>query len=237
MRAIIFAAGLGTRIQEISKGKPKALVELEGETLLERAIEYLSNNGIDEVIVNIHHQAEMMKAFITSKTFPIPVTISDESDLLLDTGGGLLNARPFLEKDDFVVFNVDVLTNLNLKAMLEKHRASQSIATLAVRKRSTSRYLLFNNKNKMIGWENTSTKEQILHSSQEYQRLAFSGIHILSPKIFDLLEQINEKVFSITKAYIELSKEHNIYGFIHDEDYWFDVGKPDSYLQASNFIK
>jgi len=238
MKAIIFAAGLGTRIQEITKGKPKALLTINGEILLEKAIGFLSDNGVNEVIINIHHRIDLMKDFISSTNFPIPVSISDESDLLLDTGGGLLKARSFFNEDkDFVVFNVDVISNIDLQEMYKMHRQSNALATLAVRNRKTSRYLLFNNNNKMIGWENKNSKEQILHSDEKYQSLAFSGIHILSPQIFDLLEQEKSSVFSITKSYINLSKEHKIQAYIHDQDYWFDVGKPESYKEASEFLK
>ena len=238
MKAILFAAGLGTRIQKISEGKPKALVVLNGKTLLELAINLLSENGIEEVIVNIHHQSEMMKKFILETVFPIKVSISDETDLLLDTGGGLLKAKYFFsDEDNFLVYNVDVITNIDLQKMLEYHKNTNAIATLAVRNRETSRYLLFNKENKMIGWENINTKEQILHSQEDFYQLAFSGIHILSTQIFDLLEKENNKVFSITKSYIRLSKDFRINGYVHNQDYWFDVGKPESYKEASDFLE
>jgi len=236
MKALLFAAGLGTRIQEISKGKPKALVVLNNKELIVHAIEYLHKNKIEEVIVNIHHQSKMMIDFISNYKFPIPVTISDESDLLLDTGGGLLNVKDFFKSEDtFVIYNVDVLTNLDLSKMFEFHKATNALASLAVRDRNTSRYLLFNKNNKMIGWENVGSGEKILHSSEASERLAFSGIHILSTKIFSLLED-SERIFSITKSYIKLSKEYLIQGYVHDNDYWFDVGKPESYYQAEKFL-
>ena len=239
MKAIIFAAGLGTRIQEISKGKPKALLTVNGEILLEKAINFLSENGVTELIVNIHHQSNLMKDFILNSNFPIPVSISDESDLLLDTGGGLLKARSFFnDGKDFIVFNVDIISNIDLQEMFKIHQKSNALATLAVRKRQTSRYLLFNDNLKMIGWENINTKEQILHHREEnYQQFAFSGIHILSPQIFDLLEEEKKKAFSITKSYIDLSKNHKIQAYIHNQDYWFDVGKPESYKEACEFLK
>lgn len=238
MKAIIFAAGLGTRIQEISKGKPKALVEFNGKTLLELAVEYLAKNGVEAVLINIHHRAEMMKDFINSTSFPIPITISDETDELLDTGGGLLKAKDFFKNEkDFVVFNVDVLTDLNLSEMQAVHNKSGAIATLAVRKRATSRYLLFDNSNRMVGWENIGTKEQILHKQVDYQQFAFSGIHILSTDIFCLLEEEKEIKFSITKSYIKFSKENTIQGYNHSNNYWFDVGKPESYNEALAYIQ
>lgn len=237
MKALLFAAGLGTRIQKISKGKPKALVELNGKTLLERAVDYLSNNGISELIVNIHHQADMMEEFISSQDFPIPVHISDERAQLLDTGGGLLKARHFFEgEENFLVYNVDVLSDINIEELIIQHKENKALATLAVRNRSTSRYLLFNLNNKMIGWENINTKERILHKDDVYKQLAFSGVHILSTKIFKLLDQRPNKAFSITKSYIELSEKNKILAFLHDDGYWFDVGKPDSYKAASEFL-
>ena len=238
MKAIIFAAGLGTRIQEISKGKPKALVEFDGKTLLERAVEFLANNGVEEVIINIHHRAEMMKVFINSHSFPIPISISDESDALLDTGGALLKAKDFFkDESDFVVFNVDVITNIDLNKMFDSHSKSDAIATLAVRDRKTSRYLLFDKDNRMIGWENILTKEQIIHRKSDYSQLAFSGIHILSKQIFPLLEMEQSPKFSITKSYISLSENYLIQAFNHSNDYWFDVGKPESYNEALEFLK
>ncbi len=237
MKSIIFAAGLGTRIQQISKGKPKALVEIQNKTLLQIAVEFLSKNGIEEVIVNIHHQSEMMKEFIEKINFPIPVSISDESNLLLDTGGGLLKARDFFSGENhFLAFNVDVISNININKMLKAHIESKALATLAVRDRSTSRYLLFDNQNKMVGWGNIQTKEQILHKEGIYNQLAFSGIHILSTKIFDFLEQEERENFSITQSYIQLSKDNVIRGYIHNQDYWFDVGKPESYKAAQDFM-
>ena len=238
MKAIIFAAGLGTRIQKISKGKPKALVNFNGNTLLELAVEYLAKNGVEAVLVNIHHQSDMMKAFINSHSFPIPITISDESKELLDTGGGLLKAKDFFKNcKEFVVFNVDVITDLKLSEMLEIHKKSEALATLAVRQRATSRYLLFDNTNRMIGWENTGTKEQIIHKNIDYKQFAFSGIHILSTDIFPLLEEEKEQKFSITKSYISLSKQNIIQAYNHTNDYWFDVGKPESYNEALEFIQ
>lgn len=237
MKAIVFAAGLGTRIQEISKGKPKALVEINNSTLLELAIRYLSDNGITEVIVNIHHRADLMKSFIKETVFPIPVSISDESDQLLDTGGGLLKAKSFLENEDFLVYNVDILTDLDLEEMITFHKANNAIATLAVRKRDTMRYLLFNKDLEMKGWENLKTKEQILHSEAPLFQYAFSGIHILSPQIFELLEKEEKVIFSITESYINLSKDYTIKAFPHDKNYWFDVGKLESYQEASVFLK
>ena len=237
MKAIVFAAGLGTRIQGISKGKPKALVEFRGKTLLELAIDFLSKNGIEEAIVNIHHQSEMMRKFISETKFPIPISISDETEMLLDTGGGLLKAKSFFrDEDDFLVYNVDVISNIDIQKMYKSHKASNAISTLAVRNRATSRYLLFNKENKMIGWENVNTNEQIIYSNENYLQLAFSGIHILSTKIFDLLEQEQQQKFSITKSYIRLSKDYFISGYVHDSDYWFDVGKPESYAEASDFL-
>ena len=238
MKAIVFAAGLGTRIQEISKGKPKALVEFDGKTLLEKAIDFLAKNGLEAVIVNVHHRSDLMKSFIKNHDFPIPVSISDESNLLLDTGGGLLKARSFFDgESDFVALNVDVLSNLNVQQMYQTHKKTNALATLAVRNRKTSRYLLFDTQNKMIGRKNINSKEQILHTKVSYQQLAFSGIHILSTQIFNLLEREEKSVFSITQSYINLSKENAIFAYIHNQDYWFDVGKPESYQEAKIFLK
>lgn len=237
MKAIIFAAGLGTRIQEISKGRPKALIEINNKPLLQLAIEYLAKNGIDAIIVNVHHQSQLIIDFINHSNFSIPISISDETDLLLDTGGGLLKAKSFFDEEDFIAYNVDVLTNLNLEQIIAEHKRSAAIATLAIRNRATSRHLLFDKDFRMIGWENSSTKEKIVHRSEAGFPFAFSGIQVLSPKIFKLINRNVLEPFSITKSYIELSKDYLIKGFLHDDNYWFDVGKPDTYQKACEFLK
>ncbi len=238
MKAIIFSAGLGTRIQSISKGKPKALVSIHQKPLIEYAIEYLLKFGIESMIVNVHHQADMLEAYIRGSKYASLVSISDERDLLLDTGGGLLKAQSFFDgEDNFVALNVDVLTDLDLKEMMAFHLKHSPIATLAVRQRATSRYLLFDRQHRMVGWENRNTQERILHTdSENLTPLAFSGVHILSSKIWKYLEQEKNKKFSITPAYIRIAQDEKIMGFEHQEGFWFDVGKSHTYQSACEYI-
>ncbi len=237
MKAIIFAAGLGTRIQSVSQGKPKALVEINKQTLLSLAIDYLYRNGVEQLIVNVHHRADLMKAYIGNQKWPINVEISDESDLLLDTAGGLIKAKSFFNgESDFVAYNVDILTDLDLKAMYKKHCQDKNLATLAVRERNTSRYFLQNERNQIRGWENAQTGVRIAPSGIDLKRVAFSGIHIISTKIFDFLPQ-NPMPLSITKSYIELAKDQHIGSFLHPDGFWFDVGKPETYAEAKQFLR
>lgn len=238
MKAIIFAAGLGTRIQSVTKGRPKALLQIQGKSLLEHSIEYLLKHEVNSIIVNVHHQAEMVVEHLKQSKYASIISISDEKDALLDTGGGLLKAKPFFDKEDtFIAINVDVITNLDLGKMLDYHHQTKAIATLAVRERETSRYLIFDEDNTMVGWKNINSNEVVLHKVSGIQKsLAFSGVHILSSDIWKYLEQEKESKFSITPAYIKLSEEETIKAFVHNEDYWFDVGKPETYQLAENFL-
>lgn len=232
MKAIIFAAGLGTRLQPHTNNKPKALVEINHTTLLEIQIRKLIKFGCDEIVVNVHHFSSMVKAFLKSKAFNLPIHISDETDQLLDTGGGLLKARSFLDgTDPFLAINVDVLTNLQLNNFFDFHSKSQAFVSLAVRKRPTSRYLLFDEHHILCGWENINTKEQIIVDSQALLKpLAFSGIHVINPAIFELIP--NKGKFSIIPEYLNLAKAHKIIAYQHDEDFWMDVGKADQLEDA-----
>ncbi len=238
MKAIIFAAGLGTRIQSVTKGKPKALLEIQGKPLLEHAIEYLLKYGVDSIIVNVHHQADMILEYIQNSRYASIISISDERQQLLDTGGGLLKAKSFFEGEEvFIAINVDVMTDLDLNQMLHFHKQSGAIASLAVRNRNTSRYLIFDEENTMIGWKNIKTKEEIIHKTNVLQNdFAFSGVQVLSSSIWTYLEQIPEKKFSITPVYIQLSKDKVIKAFHHNKGYWFDVGKPETYEKAKVFF-
>jgi len=236
MKAIIFAAGLGTRIQTITKGLPKALLVFDGVSLLERAIVYLQKNAVTEIIVNVHHQAELIKSFILERKWDIPIYISDETDKLLDTGGALLKVQDFFSKEkDFVAYNVDIITNLNLLEMIEYHRKEGAIATLAVRNRQTSRYLLWDNDNNMIGWENVQKNERILHKEIPFVQAAFSGVHIVSGQIFNYIHK--KGAFSITPLYIDLAKNQKIKAYFHNDTYWFDVGKPETYKLAQDYFR
>ncbi|MFW5832194.1 MAG: nucleotidyltransferase family protein [Prolixibacteraceae bacterium] len=234
MKAMIFAAGLGTRLQEATQNKPKALVDIGGKTLLQRAIEKLKNEGISEVVVNVHHYPVLMKEFIENNYFGIPVKISDETNDLLETGGGLKKAAPLLKgKEPVILYNVDVLTNLRLSEVVQQHKNSNALVTLVVRDRKTQRYFKFDRNKRLVGWINKKTGERkisIPENFEQAERMAFSGIHVLQPEAFKLFP--DEKRFSLTDWYLNLAKNHLIKGFYDDSEFWMDVGKPNELAEA-----
>lgn len=220
MKAMIFAAGLGTRLRPLTDNMPKAMVPVGGKPMLQRVIENLSHYGFNDIIVNIHHFGEQIIDFLQSNNnFGLNITISDERQLLLDTGGGILAAKEFLnDGKPFLVHNADILSTLDLRTMYEQHCESNADATLLVKSRKTERYLLFDNTNKLQGWINKKTGETRPSSfnigDHNYQEMAFGGIHIISPSIFKALEgYCNEPKFSITPFYIDKCKELNIQGY------------------------
>ncbi|MDX9695287.1 MAG: nucleotidyltransferase family protein [Bacteroidales bacterium] len=236
MKAMIFAAGHGTRLKPLTDSKPKALVEVNKTTLLEHTINKLIANGVTEIIINVHAFADQIIAFLDSKNrFNIRIEISDERDLLLETGGGLKKAAWFFnDSKPFIVHNVDILSDIDLNEMIQQHIASGCLATLAMEKRDTSRYFLLNQNLELCGWENSKTKVKIISKSGKIShKLAFSGIHVIDPAIFDYFE--NDNLFSITSKYLELSKKHKIMAYQPKNTYWFDVGKPDDLRKAEKY--
>lgn len=230
-KALLFAAGLGTRLKPFTDNHPKALAVVNGKTLLERNIEYLKSFGIKEFVINVHHFSDQILDFLQSKNnFEVLIHISDESDEVLETGGGLVKARKFLENETFLVMNVDILTDLNLHHLLDFHAQHRPLVTLAVSNRKSSRKLLFENDMWLKGWRNISTGEEILESDQELKELAFSGIHIIEPELFDLLPSGGK--FSIMTSYMELMKSEIIMGYDHSGGKLVDVGRPESILEA-----
>jgi NDP-sugar pyrophosphorylase family protein len=226
-RAMILAAGLGTRLRPITDTIPKALIKVDGRTLLEGAIRHLANYGVKEIIINVHHFADQIIRYLNqNNNFGLNITISDEKSQLLDTGGGLKKSSGFFAgREPFFVRNVDIISDLDLKNMMEYHLQSHALATLAVRKRETSRYFLFNYDHRLCGWTNLETGEKILssESSRNLQMLAFSGIQILNPEIFALITE--EGKFSLTTLYLRLAIDHLIKGFMDRGSVWRDVGK------------
>jgi N-acetyl-alpha-D-muramate 1-phosphate uridylyltransferase len=237
MRAFILAAGLGTRLKPWTDHHPKALAEVAGKSLLQSNIEYLQQFGIKEVIVNVHHFADQIIAAIKlNNGWGSDITISDETDEVLETGGGLKKASWYLQNEEaFVVMNVDILTDMNLEAMIQQHQNSKAIATLAVTERTTSRYFLFNDGNELCGWRNVSTgDEKIIRQSIDLHQKAFSGIHVISGSIFNYIQQ--EGKFSMVDVYLDLAKDHVIQGFDHSESRFIDVGKPESIEKAEQLF-
>jgi len=232
MKAMIFAAGLGTRLKPFTDHHPKALAEVNGKTLLEHAIRYLQKAGIEDVIVNVHHFADQIeKAIEENNGFGSWVTISDERNVVLETGGGLKKASWYFEdEEDFVIMNVDVLTNLDLGKMIEAHQQSDAFATLAVMQRDSSRQLLFDEHMLLSGWTNTKTGEQkISREVISMKPFAFSGIQVLSKEIRNMPF---EGKFSIIDVYLHFSKTQMIKGYDHTGNIFIDVGKPESLEKA-----
>ena len=234
MKAMIYAAGLGTRLQPVTDSKPKALVEIAGTPMLGRLIERLKTYDIEQVIINTHHFREQIKAYLDrNNNFGIEIALSEEHEELLETGGGLANARWFLDgKDPFLIHNVDVLTDINLQDMLRFHEGQNPLASLAVIERVTSRYLLFNEQMALKGWMNSKTGKTILTDSPgiPLKKLAFSGIHVVSPDIFRYFTEI--KRYRIIDKYLEISGKEHIAGYDHSEGYWFDMGSLEGVREA-----
>lgn len=238
MKAIILAAGLGTRLKPITDNIPKALVEINNKTLLELAVLRLINFGIKDIVINVHHFADKVVQYLKEKNnFGVNIFISDERELLLDSGGGIKKAAEFLNgSSPFLVYNVDIISNIDLNKMLEEHKSSDRIATLAVRKRDSSRYFLFDDENRLHGWQNIKTNEIKPHGVEidKLKRLAFSGIHIIDPKIFKLMP--DGEVFSIVDVYLSIAKSEKIIAYKHDEDFWLDVGKKVNLDEAKSVL-
>ena len=237
MKAIVFAAGLGTRLKPLTDHCPKALIKLNGQPLLWHSINFLKQSGIDEVVVNVHHFAGSIIDYLTKENFGITIHISDESDELLDTGGGLLKARIFLDDTKpFIACNVDIISSLDLKKAIEYHYLLDPLATLIVRRRETSRYLMFDEKMTLSGWENLETGEKRISTMafDQSNPWAFSGIQIISPAIFNLITERGK--FSITQLYIRLAENHKIIGFPDNSDFWLDLGKPGQITSAEKYL-
>ncbi|MBN1986403.1 MAG: nucleotidyltransferase family protein [Prolixibacteraceae bacterium] len=234
MKAMIFAAGLGTRLLHETSDKPKALVEIGGKTLLQRAIEKLKDEGFDNIVVNVHHFAGQIKTFLQENDFGIQIHISDESGRLLDTGGGLKKASHFLNGNEpVVIYNVDIISNLSLQKLVEYHTQTGALATVVVRSRQTQRYLKFDAQKRLVGWLNKKTGETRISDPKNFingVEMAYSGIQVIQPKIFDYLPAENK--FSVIHWYLELAKNHLIKGYFDDSEIWMDVGKPEQLEKA-----
>jgi len=226
MKAMIFAAGLGTRLEHLTKNTPKALVKMGGITLLEQVILKLKQAGVEEIIINIHHFYQQIIDFVAKNNFGVKIHFSIEAEKLLDTGGGLKKASWFFnDGKPFFIHNVDVISDINLREMYDFHCNNDVIATLAVRNRITQRYFLFDKNNRLCGRENLKTNECMLLPNSppetELNRLAFSGIHVVSPEIFEFMPL--KDVFSITELYLNIPQKPLAYQ--HDYGTWADMGK------------
>lgn len=237
MKAMIFAAGLGTRLRPLTDDKPKALVEIGGLPLLELAIRRLKYFGYKDIIVNIHHFGQQIVDFLEKRQhFGIRIALSDERGELLDTGGGLKKAAAFFGDEPFLLYNTDILSNIDLQALRAAHLRKKALATLAVRQRETSRYLLFDEQLQLCGWQNARSGETRLSRDKPgLAPLAFSGIHMLSPAVFTHMPE-GQTVFSIIDVYLEAAKAEPIYGYRHDDSFWLDVGKHPALTKAEQLL-
>lgn len=238
---MIFAAGLGTRLKPITDSIPKALVSINGKPLLQLVIEKLKMSGFDEIIVNVHHFPDQIIDFLKQNNdFGIRIEVSDERNQLLDTGGGIRKAAWFFDDGKpFLVHNVDILSNVDLTALYHQHLRTNGLATLVVSKRDTFRYLLFNDDLQLKGWVNektAETKPKELKKIELYNKLAFSGIQVLSPKVFQIMETFEPK-FPIMDFYLSTIKNEIISGFVPDNFKMLDVGKLDSLDEAERFVR
>jgi N-acetyl-alpha-D-muramate 1-phosphate uridylyltransferase len=236
MKAMILAAGLGTRFKPWTDQHPKALALINGKSLLERNLIYLQSFGIKDVLVNVHHFADQIRhAIIVNDGWGSNISISDETDEVLETGGGLKKAAAYFDGGDFLLMNADILTDLDLNDLISFHHRKKPLATLAVTNRRSSRYFLFDNNDRLAGWRNTKTGEEKLSVKiPDLKEKAFSGIHVISPDIFPLMHQRGK--FSIVDLYLGLAALHPILGFDHSASRLVDVGKTEAIAIAEKLF-
>ncbi len=245
MKAMILAAGLGTRLRPLTDDRPKALVEINGRTLLEITLSRLRTYGIRDVIINVHHFADMIVEYLkTNDNFGMRIEVSREEELV-DTGGGLKKAAWFFKdsrghsgkETPFILHNVDVLSTIDLERMRQLHFETQALATLAVQDRETSRYLLFDERRQLCGRRaGRDQPPELVRPAQQPQSWAFSGIHVISPRLFSLMTE--DGVFSIITSYLRLAAQGEKILALHaDEYYWRDLGKPENVAQAAQDLE
>ena len=222
----VFAAGLGTRLYPLTATRPKALVRYNGKTLLDNALEKIWACGVTDIVVNIHHFPDMMLEAIRRHPYAGHIRISDERAYLRDTAGGLKFAEPFWQDSDLVLlYNVDILSDIDLSGMIDYHVSHHADATLAVRNRQTQRYFLFDREEcRLCGWENVKTGERTdARPSENPIRLAFSGIHVMSADFARTIPSVEKS--SVTQFYLSEAGQRRVLGYVHDNDAWQDVGK------------
>jgi len=234
---MILAAGLGRRLKSLTQNTPKALIKIKDKTLLEIVISKLKSQGINDVIINVQHHARQIIDYVNIKNkFGINIEFSNETELL-DTGGGLKKASHYFNDGfPFLLQNVDVISNINITEMLDFHNRNNSIITIAIRSRKTSRYFLFDKNNRLCGWKNETTNEKriVKETSNNLLPFSFMGVHIISPQVFKYFPK--EDKFSIVDFYLDIAAENKILGFQADEFSWIDCGKPENLIKAEQFI-
>jgi N-acetyl-alpha-D-muramate 1-phosphate uridylyltransferase len=237
MKAMILAAGLGTRMGMITETIPKVLTGINGKSLLHHSVEKCASEGFDDIIVNIHHFADMVLEEIEKlRKLGFRITVSDEREMLLETAGGLYNARHFFGEEAFLLYNADIITDFPIRKMLTLHREKKGLATLATRHREGKRFFLVDNSGLLKGWCNTATGERIVavEDDAELSPIAFSSIHIIEPEIFSLM---TEGKYTMTALYLQLAGKYKLNTMLCDEGYWFNVGTPEILEEAKAFLK
>ena len=233
MKAMIFAAGLGTRFKPWTDNHPKALALVNNKSLLQRNIEYLQEYGIKEVVVNVHHFADqIIDAVRLNNGWGSHIIISDEREEVLETGGGLLKAKELLKSDEpFITLNADILTDLSISDLLSHHKKNNALITFGISNRTSSRNFLFDDKNRLCGWENNVTGEKKISIIKDHLKpMAYSCVAVFDPAVFELIPQQGK--FSLTETYLSLAADHLILGYEHTGDRFIDVGKPESVAKA-----
>lgn len=227
MKAMIMAAGLGTRLGKITETIPKVLIDINGKSMLRLAVEKCAAHGFEDIIINVHHFADMVEEEIGRlRKLGFMITISDERDKLLDTGGGLYKAREFFDSNPFLLYNADIITDLDISMLLGQHIRNKNLATLAVRNRPGARYFLVNSEGLLRGWCNKVTGERIVagKGDEKLTEIAFSSIHIIDPGLFNYMP---EGIYSMTTLYLQLAAAHRISTVRVDSGYWFNTGTPE----------
>jgi NDP-sugar pyrophosphorylase family protein len=228
MKAMILGAGMGKRLGKISETIPKVLVDINGRTALEIAVEKCTAYGFDDIIINIHHHAGLVENEVNRlNRMGFRISVSDERAGLLETGGGLYKARTFFDNTPFLLYNADIITDMDLSGFLDFHIRKNGIATLAVRNRPGNRFFLVNPSGVLKGWFNKATGEKIITDggTDELSEIAFSGLHIISPGIFDFM---NDGIYTMTDLYLRLASDHDIFTYRYDDGYWYDIGTPEN---------
>lgn len=242
MNALILAAGLGTRLGELTADRPKALVEVAGRTMLEHQLHRLSAAGFDKFVINIHHFAPRVREFLTERgNFGLDIRLSDESDLLLDTGGGIRKAMRLFDNElPVLVHNVDIFSCTDLRALYEGHVESGADATLLTARRNTSRYLYFDSQGFLYGWSNEKTGQvrspYTGFDKTQFTPCAFQGIHVVSRSLLPLLDEVPEQKFSITDFYVDNAARLRLRQVLSDAVDWVDAGKPETLAQAARVV-
>ena len=230
------SAGKGTRLREITQSIPKVLVDINGKSLLQHAVEFCSHHGFDDIIVNVHYMADIVEDEVRRLNgLGFRISVSDERDLLLENGGGLYKAKDFFDNNPFLVYNADIITDLDLSSLYGYHLEKKALATLAVRHRPGSRFLLIDKDGVLRGWRNVDTGEEILKTDPrtELIEIGFSSVQIIDPEIFRYMK---EGIYTVVDLYLELAAIGKIHTLRKDDGYWFNVGTPEELEKVRTFL-